>query len=161
MSLTVKFRNAYHRAQQFTKNFHTNHPYIYAACKFFIHEGLHCALDCCGTLLGDPPLFEEIEAIYFGVKMAVNISYKLYHYLKGKTHVHRKQIEHMPHHERGHSAHHARGHPAASQRPRSAPQPVRRTVGRSWRPNEDEEDSQESVDDDSGGGSDDGDDSDD
>jgi hypothetical protein len=148
MSLTAKFERACRRT---VKNFHTSHPFIYAACKFIIHEGLHYALDACGTLLGDPLLFEEIEAIYFGMKMAVNISFKLYHYLKSKSHIHGQQIEHMAHHERGHSGQHAVG--------RAVGHAVGRAVhqARSWKQDEYELDNEDSDDD---GGDDDGEDDD-
>ncbi len=56
----------------------------------------------------EPPRIEEIEAIFFGAKLAINISFKLYHYLKSKSNLHRQPIEHMAHHERG-SAHQERG----------------------------------------------------
>ncbi len=144
MCLTARFESAYRRAQLFRKNFHTTHPCIYDACKFIIHEGLHYALDACGTLIGDPPLFEEIEAIYFGLKMAAKISFKLYHYLKSKSHVHKQQIEHMAHHEQGRQEQQAVGRVVG----RAASRAVRRA--RSGQSDEDDLDSENegSVDDD-------------
>ena len=93
--------NALEKAQKGVRNFHKEHPYIYAACKWIIHEGIHYGLDACGTLIGDPLLFEEIEAIYHGAKRTAHITYKLYHYLKKKQDQHRHKIEYMAHHEQG------------------------------------------------------------
>ncbi len=68
-----------------------------------IHQGeehaLEFGVDALGTLVGDPLLFEEIEAIYFGAKLAAQISFKLYHYLKSKEELHGQSIEWIHRHE--------------------------------------------------------------
>lgn len=91
------------KAERFRKQVQTEHPYIYKACEYIIHQGLKHALefgvDALGALVGDPFLYEEMELIYYGVKLAAHISFKLYHYLKSMHHVHRAPIEWMHHHE--------------------------------------------------------------
>jgi hypothetical protein len=103
MSIKHRLTDACTRAETFQENFRVQHPYIYMACKFFIKKGIHYAInfgvDALGALVGDPLLFEEIEAIYFAVKITAHISYKLYQYLKSTRHVHQQSIERMDHHE--------------------------------------------------------------
>ncbi len=107
MTIWHSLANARAKAETFQKDIETQHQYIYQACTFIIHHGekyaLECGVDALGALVGDPLLFEEIELIYFGLKIAAHISYKLYHYLKSKKELHGLQIERMHHHEIGYA----------------------------------------------------------
>ena len=97
--LETEMEKAYRRAQTFRQNFKIYHPYIYAACKFVVMEGLSYGIDALGGLFGDPLLFEEIKLIYFGVKFTHQISCELYHYLKSIRHLHGQDLEYIHEHE--------------------------------------------------------------
>ena len=85
------------RARQAEAKAH--HPYIYAACKFFVtlvvQNAMHLGVDAIGTCFGDPFLYEEAECIFYGSYYTYQISKALYEHLKSTQHIHRQPIEYI------------------------------------------------------------------
>ena len=100
MGLFVQGYNAAHAA---IAEMQAHHKYIYAACKYMVHMAMQHAMrfgvDAIGTTFGDPFLFEEMEAVYYGLKFTYDISMAVYSYLKSSSHMHGHQIEYLDHME--------------------------------------------------------------
>ena len=95
------FIHGYEEAHANFAEWKAHHPKVYAACKYMlklaINHALHFGVDAIGATFGDPLLYEEMELVYYGVKLTYQISTALYAYLKSTSHIHQHQIEYLQH----------------------------------------------------------------
>ena len=95
------FVHGYTVAHAAAAEFKAHHKYIYAACKYLLNMAMQHAMrfgvDAIGATFGDPALYEEIEAVYYGLKLTYHITKALFSYLKSTNHMHKHRIECLDH----------------------------------------------------------------